>query len=63
MYPTIVIVLAETQLSMSDICEIRVPNASRLVSKARAASAVDNEAESPRRPPVRCGTKMCRDVA
>ena len=42
MYPTIVIVLVETQLSMKDICEISLPNASRLAdpatSEARAAT-------------------------
>ena len=45
MYPTVVIVLAETQLSMSDICEIRLPSA-RLVSEARTTGAMDNQAES-----------------
>ena len=52
MYPTIVIVLAETsQRSMSGICEIGPSNASRLpglvVLEARAARAIDDETKSP----------------
>ena len=61
MYPTIVIVLVETQRSMTDIYEISTPNTSRLAgpvaSEARAATlrhpsfgvlniTMDNEAES-----------------
>jgi len=51
MYPTIVIVLAETQRSMTDIWEIGLPNASRLavpgvVSEAHAASVIDIRAGS-----------------
>ena len=42
MYPTVVIVLVETQRSMTDICEINVPNAGRLAnpmaSESRAAT-------------------------
>ena len=62
MYPTVVIVLVETRRSMTDICDISVPNASRLAgpatSEARAATlghpsfsvlnvTIDNEAGSP----------------
>ena len=46
MYPTVVIVLTKTQPSMTDICEISLPNANRVVSEAGAASAMDNEADS-----------------
>ena len=38
MYPTIVIVLVETQRSMTDICEIGTPNASRLADPVPVAS-------------------------
>ena len=42
MYPTVVIVLVETQRSMTDICDISVPNTSRaagsVASEARAAT-------------------------
>ena len=31
MYPTVVMVLVETQRSMVDVCEISTPNASKLV--------------------------------
>ena len=61
MYPTIVIILVETQRSITDICEISVLNASKfsgpVTSEARAAtfghlsftvlnSTMDSEAES-----------------
>ena len=43
MYPTVVIVLVETQRSMTDIYDISVPNASRaarpVASEARAATS------------------------
>ena len=64
MYPTVVIVLVETQRSMADICEIGPPNASQLAgpvaSEARPATlghlsfavgpvhTTDDEAESQR---------------
>ena len=42
MYPTLVIVLVEAQCSMTDICEISVPNTTRLAGlvapEARAAT-------------------------
>ena len=58
MYPTVVIVLVETQRSMSDICEVNLLNASRLAgpvaSEARTEplghpsfAVLDNEADSP----------------
>ena len=38
MYPTIVTILAETQRSMTDMCQISLPNASKLAIAGPAAS-------------------------
>ena len=50
MYPTIVIVLVETQRSMMDLCEISPSNASTLGHHSFAAgpidSAMDNKGKS-----------------
>ena len=38
MYPTVVIILVETQRSMTDICEISPSNASRLAGSVASAA-------------------------
>ena len=53
MYPTIVIVLVETQRSMTDICEISLPNISRLAGPA--ASDHEARAENLRHPSFAVG--------
>jgi len=56
MYPTVVVVLAETQRSMTDICEISRPDPSKIADPAASEapsslvgpinSTMDNEAKS-----------------
>ena len=49
MYPTVVVILVETQRSMTDICEISSSDPSRLARPVAsgARAAMDNAAESP----------------
>ena len=73
MYPTLVIVLVESQLSMIDVCEISPSNGNKpagpVASETRPAtlghlsfahSATDNEAESQRS--ARCRAKVDRNM-